>query len=85
MPELFVWYHADPDHLPAYRAWFEHIQTALGISGRLLIRHEKERCTMMEIYSNVSQDMQQAIAAHAAKQHIFQSIERHCERFEALT
>ena len=86
MPEAkqaaFIWYHADAQLADVLQAWVESTGKALGITSRLMVRHQTDKTTFMEIYeSGKNMDMESLlrnVEASAAIQPWF--VELHSQR-----
>jgi len=84
VPELFVWYHADPDKAEALRRWVASTEQQLHISVQLYVRCTVEQTTFMEVYTDISETQQQRLQQLVTDSPLFGDIERHSELFQRL-
>jgi len=68
----FIWYHADAQLEEVLQVWVRQMGQTLNIPARLMVRHQPERTTFMEIYQASGsidlQDMVEGIERDAANQ-----------------
>jgi len=84
MPEMkqaaFIWYHAEARLAETLQAWVKSTGKALGITSRLMVRHQADKTTFMEVYESTHdmEDIVKCIEARAAKQAWFSELD--CQR-----
>jgi len=82
MPDAFIWYEADEKLEPDLMQWMQHVEAEADIKGAFYIRkQDDERATFMEVYNQITTATVNRIERLAAKQVLFENIERRCESF----
>jgi len=82
MPDAFIWYEADEKLEPTLLAWMVQVEAEAGVKGVFYIRkQDDERATFMEVYNQITTATVNRIERLAAKQVMFENIERRCESF----
>ncbi len=82
MPDAFIWYEADEKLEPSLMDWMQQVEAEADVKGTFYIRkQENGRATFMEAYNQVTTATINRINRLAAKQKIFNNIERRCESF----
>ena len=85
MPDAFIWFHADAALESELLKWLDSVEEQAGVRGKLFIRKDENKVTFMESYSDVSSATISRIESMAAKQPLFQHIERRCESFVKIS
>jgi hypothetical protein len=82
MPDAFIWYEMDEKLEPALLNWMQQVEAEADIRGAFYIRKQDDgRATFMESYYQITTATINRIERLAAKQALFENIERRCESF----